>query len=121
MALRALRHLDLAVLLVALPVFVLAGFPLIGWAAAAAAWVAQRTLQAVLTRRAAASGDPRTVAGLLTASMISRAWLVALSIFGVGLAEREAGLSAAVLAIVLFTVYFSAQMIIRPFEAGGGR
>ena len=50
--------------------------------------------------------------------MIARGWLVALTIFAVGLAEGdEAGLSAAVLVIVLFTVYFAVRMILRPFEA----
>lgn len=114
-----LRYLDLIVLAIALPVFVLAGFPLPGWGAATAAWLVQRAIQHALTTRAAASEDPRTVAGLMTASMIARGWLVALSIFGVGLAEREAGLSAAVVTIAVFTVYFSAQMVIRPFEQGG--
>jgi hypothetical protein len=56
------------------------------------------------------------VAGLLTASMIGRAWLIALTIFGAGLAERKAGLSAAVLVIALFTLYFTVNMILRPFE-----
>ncbi len=61
------------------------------------------------------------VAGLVVASTIARGWLVALAIFGAGLAEREAGLSAAVLAIVLFTVYFTAQIFVRPFATGGAR
>ena len=30
--------------------------------------------------------------------------------------EREAGLAAAILAITLFTFYFMAQMVVRPFE-----
>jgi hypothetical protein len=53
--------------------------------------------------------------------MIARGWLVALAIFGAGLAEREAGLSAAVLAIVLFTVYFRAQIFVPTFATGGAR
>ena len=50
--------------------------------------------------------------------MIARGWIVAGSIFGVGIADREAGLSAAVLVIALFTVYFTVRMIIRPIERG---
>ncbi len=115
----AVRYLDLILLAIALPVFVVAGLPLLGYAAAAAAWLAQRALQHVLNARAVASDDPRTVAGLLTASMIGRGWLMALSIFGVGMYEREAGLAAAVLAIALFTTYFTAQIFVRPFEQGG--
>ena len=67
----AVRYLDLIVLALALPVFALAGFPLAGYAVAAAAWLAQRGIQHVLTTRAD-TDDPRTVAGLLTASMIGR-------------------------------------------------
>ena len=48
--------------------------------------------------------------------MIARGCIVAGSIFVVGLAEREAGLSAAILSITLFTFYFTGQLIGRPFE-----
>lgn len=116
LALRALRHLDIVVLALALPVFLVAGLPLLGWGAAAAAWVAQRLIAEAANRRAKASDDPRTVAGLLTGSMIGRGWLVALSIFGAGMVEREAGLAAGVLSIVLFTMWFTTQMALRPFE-----
>jgi hypothetical protein len=114
------RYLDLALLALALPVFLAADLPLNGYAAAAGAWLAQRGVQVFLTRRAAATDDLRTVAGLMTASMIARGWLVAGTIFLVGLAEREAGLAAAVLCIALFTVYFTANMVARPFERGRG-
>jgi len=115
-----LRVLDLVVLALALPVFVLAGLPLAGYAAGAGAWLVQRAIQVTLERRARASDDPRTVVGLTAGSMIGRGWLVALTIFGVGVAvDREAGLSAAVLVIVLFTVYFTVSMILRPFDAAG--
>ena len=114
------RLLDLVVLALALPIFVLAGLPLAGYAAAAGAWLVQRAIQVTLERRARASDDPRTIVGLTAGSMIGRGWLVALTIFGVGVAvDREAGLSAAVLVIVLFTVYFTVTMILRPFEAAG--
>ena len=107
------RHLDLVLLVMALPVFAGAGLPLLGWGAAAAAWLVQRAISAVMQRRAEASDEPRTVAGLMTASMISRGWLVALTIFAAGLVEREAGLSAAILSLALFTVYFTMRMVTR--------
>ena len=116
MPLRALRFLDLAVLLLALPIFVAAGLPMLGWLGAAVGWGIQRVVQIAIERRARESDDPRTVAGLLTASMIARGWIVAGSIFIVGLAEREAGLAAAILSITLFTFYFTSQMLTRPFE-----
>jgi hypothetical protein len=117
-----LRALDLVLLAIALPVFVVADLPLTGWAAAGGAWLLQRGIQAVITRRAKASGDLRTVAGLMTASMIGRAWLMAIAVFVVGVADEDkAGLSAALLAVALFTSYFATRMAVRPFETGGGR
>ena len=90
--------------------------PLLGCAGAAGAWLLQRGVQHLFEGRARASDDPRTVAGLLTGSMILRGWMVAGTIFVVGLTEREAGLAAAILSITLFTFYFAGQMISRPFE-----
>lgn len=113
---RVVRYLDLVFLAVALPIFLVAHLPVLGWAAITAGWCVQRVIDAYTKRRASASNDPRTVAGLLTGSMIGRGWLVALTIFGVGLYKREAGLAAAVLAIALFTIYFTVQITTRPFE-----
>lgn len=113
-----MQNLDLAVLALALPVFLVAELPLLGYAAAAAAWLVQRALRGALSRRAAASRDPKTVAGLQAGSMIGRGWLVALAIFGVGLAQEEAGLAAAVLFLLVFTIHFTVNLVTRPFEAG---
>jgi predicted permease len=112
----AVRYLDIVLLALALPVFLAAGLPMLGWAAAAVAWLAQRALQLWLNRRAAASDDPRTVVGIAAGSMIGRGWLVALTIFAAGLSDEDAGLAAAVLVIVLFTAYFTVSMIMRPFQ-----
>lgn len=116
MPLSVLRYLDFAVLLLALPIFIAAGLPLLGWGGAAFGWTLQRAVQYFIEKRARASDDPRVVAGLLTGSMIARGWIVAGSIFVVGLSEREAGLAAAILSITLFTFYFTSQMLTRPFE-----
>jgi predicted permease len=117
----ALRYLDLVLLAIALPVFLAAGLPMLGYAAGAAAWLAQRALQVWLNRRAAASDDPRTVVGIAAGSMIGRGWLVALTIFAAGLSDEDAGLAAAVLVIVLFTAYFTVSMIMRPFDTDTSR
>ena len=115
--LTVLRFLDLIVLALALPLFVLADLPLLGYGVAAAVWLLQRGIQEAANRKARASDDPRTMVGVLAGSMIARGWLVAGSIFAVGmLGAREDGLAAAVLSIALFTVYFSAQMVVRPFD-----
>jgi hypothetical protein len=113
------KHLDLVILAVALPIFLAAGWPLLGYAAGAAAWLVQRLIAQQLARRAAASDDPRTVVGLTAGSMIGRGWLVALTIFGAYLvagSDDSVGLAAAVLVVVLFTAYFTVSLILRPFE-----
>jgi hypothetical protein len=117
-----LRFLDLFVLLLALPLFLLADLPLEAYLVGGGAWIVQRIAQIVMQRRAEASDDPRVVAGWTAGSMIARGWFCALAIFGIGLAEGdEAGLSAALLVIALFTVYFTVRMILRPLDATQGR
>jgi hypothetical protein len=111
-----LRYFDIVLLLLALPVFLAADLPMLGYAAGAVAWLVQRALQIALNHKAAASDDPRKVAGILAGSMIGRGWLVALTIFAAGMEDNDAGLAAAVLVIVLFTAYFTVSMIMRPFE-----
>lgn len=112
-----LRNLDLLVAALTLPLFLLTDLPLAGWITGAGAYVVQRAIGTYTARRAAASDDTRTTVGLMAGSMIGRGWLVALTIFAVGLVVGDAaGLSAAVLFIALFTVYFTMTMILRPFE-----
>ena len=105
-----MRYLDLVVLALALPLFVAVGLTLLGWAAVAAFWVIQRLAHDLLVRRAMAADDPRSTTMLLAVGMIVRVWLLALVIFAVGSADREAGLSAAVLSIVLVTAYLLSVM-----------
>ena len=102
----------------ALPIFLLADLPIEAFVVGGGAWILQRVVQALMQRRAEASDDPRVVAGWTAGSMIARGWFCALAIFAVGIAEGdEAGLSAALLVIALFTVYFVVRMILRPLEA----
>jgi len=108
--LKVLRYLDLFVLVIALPIFLVSGLPVLGWAATSAAWLVQRALTGFVNKRARASTDPRTVAGLLTANMIARGWIMAGSIFAAGMADRIAGLSAAILAVALFTFYMTGRI-----------
>jgi hypothetical protein len=116
------RFLDLFVLLAALPLFLLADLPIAAYLVGGGVWILQRAVQIVLQRRAEASDDPRIVAGYTAGSMIARGWLCALAIFGVGLAAGDdAGLSAALLVIGLFTVYFTVRMITRPIDAAAER
>jgi hypothetical protein len=116
MPLRMLRFVDLGVLALALPVFVAADWPLLAWAGVTAAWVLQRALHALFLSRAERSTDPRSAVGLLSVSLIGRVWFLALVVLGIGLADRDAGLPAAVLTAVVFQVWFTAFIIGRGIE-----
>ncbi len=96
-------------LALALPIFIAAGWPLVGYAAAAGAWLAQHAIILVSDRAskaALAAGDRRRALGIVGAATLSRVWLVAMAILLVGLlGEREDGLAAAVLTLALVTVH----------------
>jgi hypothetical protein len=106
------KYVDLLVLAAALAVFLLGGLPMLGYAVGAASWLAQRGIQAIAARRAAAelaAGQRQRAMGIVAATTLGRVWLMATAVLLVGLSEREAGLAAAVLVLVLFTISFAAQ------------
>jgi hypothetical protein len=112
----ALRYADLGLLALALPAFIVAGWPLLGYAVAAAAWLAGRGIEYAAKRRAIrslASGERRTALGTMAAATLGRVWLITLSVLVVGLVEREAGLAAAILSLALFTLYMAAKVLDR--------
>ena len=53
-----LRVLDLALLLIALPIFLFAPIPFLGWVVGAAVWLAWRGIGAWADRKAGSSSDP---------------------------------------------------------------
>jgi len=113
----AARWLDVVLVVAAAPFVVLTGLPVLGYAAGAVAWTVSRVIGWALERRARASGDARTLAGLTLFSSLGRAWLVGLTILVVGLAgAREDGLTAALLVFAAFTVYLILSLALRPLE-----
>src|SRR3954447_15187453 len=113
---RVMRNVDVLVLALALPLFVVAGWPIVGWLLGAGVWALQRLISEYAVRKAEASDDPRTKVGLLAGSMIGRGWLVAGIIIAVGLGNNDAGLSAAILFLITFTAQFTMTLAMRPFE-----
>ncbi len=106
------KYVDLLLLAVALAVFLLGGLPMLGYAVGAVAWLAQRGIQMIASKRSQAelkAGNRQKAMGIVAATTLGRVWLMATAVLLVGLAEREAGLSAAILVLVLFTVSFAAQ------------
>jgi hypothetical protein len=118
------KYLDLLALAAALAVFLLGGFPLLGFAVGAAAWLVQRAIQVLAARRAQAelaNGNRQKAMGVVAATGLARVWLMATAVLLVGLAEREAGLAAALLVLVLFTVSFAAQGLTHLFGEPEGQ
>ena len=119
--LTVLKNLDFGVLALALPVFLLGGFPLVAYAIVAVAWIAQRRLQSFATARAVETGDRRAAIGVIGGVMVARIWLLGLSVLAAGLIEREAGVAAGLLAVALFTTFFVTLLIVKPLEEAARR
>ena len=117
---RVLRNIDVPVLALALVLFLVAGFPVLGWVTGAGAWAIQRLISEYAARKSERADDPRAKVGILAGSMIGRGWLVAGIIIAVGLNNNDAGLGAAVLFIAVFTVQFTMTLAMRPYETKGG-
>ncbi len=113
----ALRYVDLVLLAAALPVFVAADLPMTAYVVVALVWIAQHGVE-VLTnravRQAAARGDRRAAMGWVGATTLGRVWTVTLAVLLVGVLDsKDAGLAAAVLAAVLFTVHLGGRLLSR--------
>lgn len=108
-----LRNLDLFALALALPVFIAAGAPIAGYLAAGGAWVIGRIGMELADRRrtrALREHNRNAALGVTAFATMGRVWLLAGAILLVGLlGEREDGLAAAVLALVLVTLHLGAQ------------
>ncbi len=112
-----LRHLDVVVLVLALPIFVLAELSLTGYAVGAAAWLVPKAIAMTLQRRADASREPKVVVGLLMGGAIARGWLCALSVLAVGLVDPRAGLAGTLLILLLFTIYITIKFAERAMSS----
>ena len=112
-----LKNLDLVLLALALPLFLVAELPILGWATAVVIWALWRGIGEWAERRAATATHPKQTAGIAAGSMVGRGWLLGLILLGSGLAAGEdVGLSAAVLVFVVFTIHFTLKIILRSAE-----
>ena len=112
-----LRWLDVILVVFAAPFALLMGVPALGYLVGGAAWILNRLAGAAAERRALAADDIRKTVGMNLAALIARSWLVGLTILAVGLAgDREDGLTAAILVLAAFTVYFVTSLLSRSLE-----
>jgi|SRR5665811_995621 len=116
------KHVDLLALGAALAVFVIGGLPMLGYAVAAGAWLVQRGIQVLAGRRMIedlAAGNRQRAMGVVAATTLARVWLMITAALLAGIAEREAGLAAAVLLVALFTLSLVSAGIAHMFEPEG--
>jgi hypothetical protein len=114
----AFKYLDIS-LLVAAGLFVaLAGLPLIGYLFVAGAWLLTRAIAELLDRQAVKKGgDMRARLGMHFAGMMARVWIVVAAVVAARyVGDRDDGVMAAVLALILFTVYLGASTVSRQLE-----
>lgn len=106
-----------AVIVLALPVFVVAGWPLAGWLLAAVLWLAGQTLALVLTRLPLDTGN-LAAAGMRGIGTSFRAIAVGIPLVAVTIADQSVGIAAALLYAVAYTLelgvgllsYFGAEV-----------
>jgi len=105
------KYVDLLVLVVAAIVFVVGGFPILGYVTALAVWAAQRGIQWLAQKRsteALRNGNRQRAMGITAATGLARVWLMCVVVLVVGLIQRTAGLSSAILLAALFTISLGA-------------
>jgi hypothetical protein len=106
----AAHNVDAIVAVLAVPVFVVAGWPLEGWFWATALWGLNRYVQAVVERRAAHMGALRGV-GVLGASMLLRPWIGMLALFLITKGDRALIISSVLLFLVLVTIDIATRVL----------
>ena len=90
------------IIVLALPIFAIAGWPLQGWALAAVLWVASEIFALVLTRLPDGP-DNLAAAGMRGIGTTSRALLVGIVLVIVTVSNETVGLAAALLYAIAFT------------------
>jgi hypothetical protein len=113
---RLVPRASLVLLLIALPIVLLAGLPILGWGVAAGLWAANAVLHAWV-RTTANHASPNAAIGLAAAAMFVRMGLAIGALIYVGGSTRvddtTFGLGqpdAAIVALVLYTLVFTLDM-----------
>ena len=103
-----LRYFDVLVIAVAAPILLLIGVPAVGYAAGAGAWIALRVV-GVAVERYAASADAQRQIAVRLAYLMSRVFLLALTVI---LVRRGAGKDPALTALLVIVVAFTINMFL---------
>jgi hypothetical protein len=98
-----------AVIALALPVFLLAGWPLRGWALGALLWVAAQALSLLLTRLRVGA-DSLAASGVVGIGMSFRAIAVMVVVIAVAAADAGLGLAAGLVYALAYTLELAVSL-----------
>jgi len=99
-----------ALIVLALPVFAIAGLSLRGWALAAVLWVAAQGLAFLLTRLPMDAGN-LAASGVRGIGMSFRAFIVGIPLVAVTVADTTVGVTAAVLYALAYSLELAVSLI----------
>ncbi len=97
-------------ILLALPVFAIAGWPLRGWALAAVLWAAAQALGYLLTRLPLDEGN-LAAQGVRGIGMGFRAFIVGIPLVAVTVADSRVGAAAAILYVLAYTLELAVSLV----------
>ena len=99
-----------AVIVLALPVFAVAGWPLAGWTFAAVLWVAAQAFAWLLTRLSLDAGN-LAAAGMRGIGTSFKAFAVGIPLVAVTVSDERVGVAAALLYAFAFTVELAVSLV----------
>jgi len=99
-----------ALIVLALPVFAIAGLSLRGWALAAVLWVAAQGLAFLLTRLPMDAGN-LAASGVRGIGMSFRAFIVGIPLVAVTVADARVGVSAAILYALAYSLELAVSLV----------
>jgi hypothetical protein len=103
-----------AIIALSLPVFAVAGWPLVGWALAAVLWTAALAFSLLLARLPGDAGN-LAAASMRGIGTTSRAFLVGIPLVIVTVTDENVGIAAA----CLYAVAFTAELVVGLVEYFG--
>jgi len=97
-------------IVLALPVFAIAGWPLKGWALAAVLWAAAQALGYLLTRLPLDEGN-LAAGGVRGIGMGFRAFIVGIPLLAVTVADSRVGLAATAVYVLAYTLELAVSLV----------
>jgi hypothetical protein len=108
----AIAYLDVALLVLAVPIVALAGAPLLGFGIGVGAWLLQRVVSMAIDRYARAAENQRTGLIVAIAGLFLRLWFITFAVvLASRVGDREDALTAAITLAVAFSAYFMGTLV----------